>query len=81
MNLTPIKKNIIIERLEKELTTASGIILKHNDDADKAKVVAIGSDVVEVKVGDIILINWNESKKIDADTFQIKEDSIIAVFE
>ena len=38
MNLTPLRNNVIVEKLEKELTTSSGIILKSNDEADKAKV-------------------------------------------
>lgn len=81
MNLKPLRSNVIIERLEKELTTASGIILKSNDDADKAKVVAVGDEVTDVVVGDIVLINWNDAKKVDTDTFQVKQESIIAVFE
>lgn len=81
MSLTPLRDNVIIERLEKELTTASGIILKRNDDADKAKVIAIGSEVVDVAVGDVVLINWNEAKKIDKDTFQVNINGVIAVFE
>ena len=42
--LKPIKENVIVELIEKELETASGIILKRADPAEvnKAKVLAIG---------------------------------------
>jgi co-chaperonin GroES (HSP10) len=81
MNLTPLRNNIIIERLEKDLKTASGIILKTNDEADKAKVTAIGPEVKDVNVDDLVLINWNKAKKIDNDVYQLSIDDVIAVYE
>ena len=50
MNIKPLRDNIIIVKEEKSLTTSSGIILKTNDEADRARVVAIGPDVVDVGV-------------------------------
>ena len=81
MNLTPLRKNVIIERLEKDMRTASGIILQRNDEADKAKVIAIGNEVTDVMIDDVVLINWNDAKRINDTTFRIEESSIIAVFD
>lgn len=80
MNIKPLRNNVIIERQEKDLTTASGIILQSSDEADKATVLAIGSDVQEVSVGDVVLVNWNKASKFDDKQYKINEEDIIAVF-
>jgi co-chaperonin GroES (HSP10) len=81
MNLTPLRNNVIVEKLEKELTTSSGIILKSNDEADKAKVIAIGSEVSDVAVGNIILINWNKATKLMDNLYQVNINEVVAIFE
>lgn len=82
----PLKKNIIVEHIEKEKITESGIILSSADPAEvtKAVILAIGSTVDLVKVGDIILPDWNKAKKskIDGeDYYVVSEDDIVLVFE
>jgi co-chaperonin GroES (HSP10) len=77
----PLRDNIIVEKLEKDLTTASGIILKSNDDADKAKVIAIGPDVTDVALNEVLLVNWNKAKKIENNTYQINIQDVIGVFD
>jgi len=81
MNLTPLKNNVIVEKLEKELTTSSGIILKSNDEADKAKVIAVGSEVTDVVVGNIILIDWNKATKLMDNLYQVNINEVVAIFE
>jgi len=81
MNLTPLRNNVIVEKLEKELTTSSGIILKSNDEADKAKVIAVGSEVTDVAVGDTILINWNKAVKLMDNLYQVNVNEVVAIFE
>jgi len=81
MNLTPLRNNVIVEKLEKELTTSSGIILKSNDEADKAKVIAVGSEVTDVAVGNIILINWNKAIKLMDNLYQVNTNEVVAIFE
>jgi co-chaperonin GroES (HSP10) len=81
MNLTPLRNNVIVEKLEKELTTSSGIILKSSDEADKAKVVAIGPEVNDVEVGNVLLINWNKATKLMDNLYQINVNEVIGVFE
>ena len=81
MNLTPLRNNVIVEKLKKELTTSSGIILKSSDEADKAKVVAIGPEVNDVEVGNVLLINWNKATKLMDNLYQINVNEVIGVFE
>jgi len=81
MNLTPLRNNVIVEKLEKELTTSSGIILKSNDEADKAKVIAVGSEITDVVVGNIILINWNKATKLMDNLYQVNINEVVAIFE
>jgi co-chaperonin GroES (HSP10) len=81
MDIQPLRNNIIVQRVEKDLTTASGIVLKTNDEADKALITAIGPDVEEVAVGDSVLINWNKAYKLDKEIYKVNVDDVIAVFE
>ena len=79
--MRPLKDNVIVERIEKENVTSSGILLKSSDEADKAKVTAIGPDVVDVNVDDVLLINWNKAKKITNTIYQVNIEDVIGVFE
>jgi co-chaperonin GroES (HSP10) len=81
MNIKPLRDNIIIIKEEKSLTTSSGIILKTNDEADRARVVAIGPDVVDVQVNDLVIVNWNKAQIIDRDNFRINVLEVIGVLE
>ena len=81
MNIKPLRDNIIIIKEEKSLTTSSGIILKTNDEADRARVVAIGPDVVDVQVDDLVIVNWNKAQIIDRDSFRINVLEVIGVLE
>jgi len=84
--ITPLKDRVIIELIQKETVTASGIVLSSADpaEANRGKVIAVGQEVLDVVVGDVILANWNKAtkSKVDQDEFYIiKEEDIIAVFE
>ena len=79
--MRPLKDNVIVERIEKENVTSSGILLKSSDEADKAKVTAIGPDVVDVNVDELLLINWNKAKKITNTIYQVNIEDVIGVFE
>jgi co-chaperonin GroES (HSP10) len=84
--LKPIKKNIIVKLIEKEKVTSSGIILKSADptEVNRAEVVAIGSEVTLIEVGQIILPNWNAARptKIDDESFYVvNEDEVVLIFE
>jgi co-chaperonin GroES (HSP10) len=84
--LKPIKKNLIVKVIEKEKVTSGGIILKSADPAEvsKSTVIAIGSEVTLIEVGQLILPNWNKAQKSkidDEDYFVVSEDEVVLIFE
>lgn len=84
--LRPIKKNIIVKVIEKERVTSGGIILKSADpnEVNRAEVIAIGSDVTLIEVGQHILPNWNQarpSKFDEEDFYVVNEDDVVLIFE
>ena len=84
--LKPIRKNIVVELLEKEKVTEAGIILTSADPAEVSKglVLAIGNDCEEIKVGDVILPNWQKAKPTKfegTDFYIVNEDDVVLVFE
>ncbi len=57
MNFKPLGDRLLVERVEEVNTTASGIIIPDNakEKPSQGKVLAIGSDVEEVNVGDTVV--------------------------
>ena len=86
MEIRPLKNQVLIAQNAKEKATESGIILgdKGTGDIVHATVLAIGPEVTEVKVGDVIIPEWAKSSVVKIDGAQramIKEEFIIAVVE
>jgi co-chaperonin GroES (HSP10) len=84
--ITPLKDKIIVSIIEKEKITDSGIILSRADPAEVSRgiVLAIGSEVLDVAVGDCILPNWQKAVKtsVDGESFYIvKEEDVVLIFE
>jgi co-chaperonin GroES (HSP10) len=84
--LKPIRKNIVVELLEKEKVTEAGIILTSADPAEVSKglVLAVGNDCEEIKVGDVILPNWQKARPTKfegTDFYIVNEDDVVLVFE
>jgi co-chaperonin GroES (HSP10) len=87
MIVTPLKKKVLVAENKAEQTTESGIILDgttSNRDSKKGTVLAVGPDVTMVKVGDVIMLEWNKAKVVkigDAQRVIVDEDNIVAVVE
>ena len=86
MNIRPMNDRVLIAQNAKENKTESGIILgdKGTGEVSKATVLAVGPDVTEVKVGDVILPEWAKASPVKVDGNEramIKEEHIIAVCE
>ena len=87
MNITPLHKNVLVAENKRAETTESGIIIEGARSAKetaKATVLAIGSEVEEVSVGDVIILDWAKATPVkvgDAQRAMIKVDDIIAVYE
>ncbi len=83
--LKPIKNNVIVELIEKEKVTSSGIVLSSADpvEANRAKVIFLGPDVETVQKGDFVLPNWNSARKTKydgTDYYIVSEDEIVLIF-
>ena len=82
MKLKPIGKNVILSVLDGGKVTESGIILKVSINPDRGLVEAVGGDVTQVKVGDEVFLDWNNTIEIDSTEYRlISEDNIIWVYE
>lgn len=87
MEIRPMNDRILVAENKKENTTNSGIIIEGArgvGDTAKATVLAIGPEVKDVKVGDVVLLDWAKASPVkvgDVQRAMIKEENIIAVFE
>jgi chaperonin GroES len=95
MNLKPIKDNVVIEKVEAENVTKSGIVIPDNvkDKPAIGKVVAIGPGrvlengsiiVPEVKVGDKVYYSKYSGSEIKLDEKSyiiISESNILTIIE
>jgi len=87
MNVLPLKTQVLVAENKKEDTTESGIIIEGArgvGNTAKATVLAVGPDVTDVKVDDVVLIDWAKASPVkigDVQRAMIKEEFIIAVFE
>jgi len=84
MKLHPLADRIVMEQLQAEETTASGIVLPGSaqEKPKMAKVLAVGTDVKEVKIGDQVIYKsyGPDDVKVDGTEYLIsKEEDILAV--
>lgn len=79
MNIKPLHDKVLIERLENVKETASGIILRHSEEPDRARVLAIGPDVTEVQVGEVVQPDWGKAAKVQ-DYFVVKIEDIAYIY-
>ena len=87
MIVKPLRKMVLIAENSVDQTTESGIILDgttSNRDSKTGTVLAIGSEVTAVNVGDKIYLEWNKGQVVkigDAQRVMIKEEFIVAVVD
>jgi co-chaperonin GroES (HSP10) len=79
--MTPLHDKITVQRIPGNKTSYGGIILKTSEEPDRAKVLAIGPDVTEVSVGEVVLLNWNAAVKVQDDTYVVKIEHVVFVYE
>jgi chaperonin GroES len=95
MNIRPLHDRIIVERLEEETTTASGIIIPDSakEKPMQGNVIAVGKGKVtedgkvlplDVKVGDTVLFgkySGTEVKIEGNEYLMMREDDVLGVIE
>lgn len=69
MNFQPLGNRVLVERLQEATTTASGIIIPDNakEKPSQGKIVAIGSDVEEIEVGDVVVFGKYVGNELSID--------------
>lgn len=95
MSLRPLHDRVIVERLEQETKTASGIVLPEAaaEKPDQGKVVAVGNGKIledgkvrplDVKVGDKVLFGKYSGQAVKVDGKEVlvmREDDIMAIVQ
>lgn len=93
MTLKPLDDKIVIKKVEKEETTASGIVLPNSakEESNLAEVVAIGKKVIsdeetkdELKVGDKVIFSKYAGTEVELEKVKytiLKYTDILAVIE
>jgi len=84
--IRPLGKRVVVKLMEKETVTPGGILLTRvdSDEVTRGLVLAVGPEVVDISVGDVILANWNKGQKMkveDLDAYVVTEDDVVLVFE
>ena len=77
--MQPLHNKVLVKRIAGETTTSSGIVLQRSNEVDKAEVLAIGPQVDEVQVGDIVLLDWNKTIKA-GDNYLLTVDNIVLIY-
>jgi co-chaperonin GroES (HSP10) len=87
MNIVPLKNKVLVAENVGEHKTDSGIILDGANSVKMSKtatVLAIGPDVVDVVVGDVIYLEWPKGQIVkigDAQRVIIEDKYIVAVVD
>lgn len=86
MNLQPLADRLVIEQVAAEEVSASGIILPDSakEKPSEGKVLAVGKDVQEIKVGDKVLYGKYGPTEIKVDGKEVliaKEEDVLAVIK
>ena len=85
--VNPIKSKVLVAEIKMETKSEFGIILesaKSVANSNAGKVLAVGPDVKEVKVGDTVYLEWAKGDIVKVDGDQrviIDEEFIAAVLE
>ena len=87
MNVQPLRSKVIVAENYIESKSESGIILDGIDSLRQtphATVLAIGPEVTDVAVGDVVMLEWNKATIITVDGAQravIDQSNIMMVIE
>lgn len=84
MKLQPLADRLVIEQVEAEEVSKSGIILPDSakEKPSEGKVLAVGKEVKEVKTGDLVLYGKYGPTEVKVDGREVliaKEEDILAV--
>lgn len=79
MKYAPLNDYVIVQKLEGNKTTSSGIILQSTTGADNAKVIAVSADCNSLKENSIIMLRWSNALKVEGDIYAVSIKEIVCV--
>jgi len=82
--LKPLGHKVVVERTQAVDKTAGGIVIPDTakEKPEQGKVVAVGKDVEEIKVGDVIVFGNFAATEVKADGKEylvVREKEVLAV--
>ena len=86
MNFQPLGDRVLVERVEEETKTASGIIIPDNakEKPSKGKVVAVSNEVKKIKIDDTVVFtkySGNELKLNGKEYLVMNIDDILGIIQ
>lgn len=86
MKLKPLKDRVVVSYSEEPEKTAGGLYVPDTakEKPQEGKVEAVGSEVKELKVGDVVMFEKYSGAKVkvgDAEQLVIKEEDVLAIVE
>jgi co-chaperonin GroES (HSP10) len=76
---------LIITKQEQDLTTSTGIVLKHTDEYPRARVASVGPRIdIDVVVGQEILVDWSRVGRFEHDKqeyFVVDQSNVMGAFD
>ena len=86
MKFKPLKDRVFVKYSEEAERTAGGLYIPESakEKPQKGVIEAVGSEVKEIKVGDIILFDKYSGSKINIDNNEyliIKEEDILGIIQ
>ena len=86
MKLKPLKDRLVVTFTEEPEKTAGGLYMPEGtkDKPQDGTVEAVGPDVKDIKVGDVVLFDVYSGSKIktdEQDILIIKEEDVLAIVE
>ena len=87
MIVKPLFKKVLVAEIKAVTKSEAGIILDNANsvrEQNRAKVLAIGPDVTDLKEGDTILLDWTKASVVKIEGAQraiVDQDHIVAVLE
>ena len=86
MKFKPLKDRVFVKYSEEAEKTAGGLYIRESakEKPQKGVIEAIGSEVKEIKVGDVILFDKYSGSKINIDNNEyliIKEEDILGIVQ
>jgi chaperonin GroES len=86
MKFKPLKDRVFVKYSEEAERTAGGLYIPESakEKPQKGVIEAVGSEVKEIKVGDVILFDKYSGSKINIDNNEyliIKEEDILGIIQ